>query len=438
MPKSSMGQEPRIGTGRPRLVGVCKSSPPQGRVGTNRRRTTRPDRRHLVCIRMPHQRTGLAQPPSTVPDAPTDKQSQNFQPPTPPAPNRLPWAPPLRHGCRNLPSLRDRPLRQEPRVGTDRFWQPPAAGPVVDAGLSNGDNGLPMVTLAERISEPELRRSRRLPGSPCTLAVQDAIAVNSLHRDNFTRFCPQGSTAIPACEMKYPGDAAHSRSFGAGFRGVDASSGVGLSPNALNINGANRYQFVMNNPTSATDPSGATIWFPGMPFSLPQTRPWPLEAWQGPPHSLPCKGGVCRYYVNTHYSQDLGVIDTTGNHPSANTWALYAENAMTVVAGYSELAADLDLVQSNTILTLAQYAYDANVSFIKTRVYTYACGTNYLESEWQSATTKDAHFIFTEHFVPGEANQNIVFPGSDSAIEGALSAWDQAAIEALFHSLGGD
>ena len=106
-----------------------------------------------------------------------------------------------------------------------------------------------MVTLAERISESVLRRPRRLPGSARTLEVQDATAGKSVHGDNFTRFCPQGSTGIPACEMKYPGDAAQPRPpVLAGFRPVSGASGK------LNINGANTYQFGMSNPVGRMDP----------------------------------------------------------------------------------------------------------------------------------------------------------------------------------------
>ena len=114
-----------------------------------------------------------------------------------------------------------------------------------------------MVTLAERISESEPRRSRRLPGSLRVPAVQDATAVKSLHRDHLSRFYPQGSTAIPACEIEYPGVAAQPRPpASAKFRPADATSGLGLSPSELNINGANTYQFVMSNPVGAVDPWG--------------------------------------------------------------------------------------------------------------------------------------------------------------------------------------
>jgi hypothetical protein len=39
---------------------------------------------------------------------------------------------------------------------------------------------------------------------------------------------------------------------------VDPTRGFGLSPNVLNINGANTYQFVMSNPVDRTAPTGLT------------------------------------------------------------------------------------------------------------------------------------------------------------------------------------
>ena len=68
---------------------------------------------------------------------------------------------------------------------------------------------------------------------------------------------PQGGTGIPAGEMNYPGAAAHMRPAAAtGFRGGDATSGFGLSPNALNINEANTYHFVGSDPVGSVDPWG--------------------------------------------------------------------------------------------------------------------------------------------------------------------------------------
>ena len=68
---------------------------------------------------------------------------------------------------------------------------------------------------------------------------------------------PQGSTGIPACEIEYPGAAAQPHPpASAGSRPAGATSGFALSPNALNLNGANTYQFVMSNPVGLADPGG--------------------------------------------------------------------------------------------------------------------------------------------------------------------------------------
>ena len=72
---------------------------------------------------------------------------------------------------------------------------------------------------------------------------------------------PQGGTGIPSGEMNCPGAAAHMRPAAAtGFRAVDATSGFGLSPNALNINGANTYQFVGDGPVGRADASGHDMY----------------------------------------------------------------------------------------------------------------------------------------------------------------------------------
>ena len=114
-----------------------------------------------------------------------------------------------------------------------------------------------MVTLAERISDPEPRRSRRLPSRLRVPAVPDATAGKSVHGDCFTAPYPQVSTGIPACETNYPGAAAQPQlPASAKFCKVDQTRGFGLSPNALNINGTNTYQFVMSNPVGAVDPWG--------------------------------------------------------------------------------------------------------------------------------------------------------------------------------------
>ncbi len=97
-------------------------------------------------------------------------------------------------------------------------------------------NGHIMVALNETDSELGLRRAAR----GCRV----------------TASCPQGGTSIAAGEVGCPGAAARSRCLGTGFRGVGAINGFGLSPNALNINGANTYQFVGSDPGSRTDAQG--------------------------------------------------------------------------------------------------------------------------------------------------------------------------------------
>ena len=97
-----------------------------------------------------------------------------------------------------------------------------------------------MIALNESTSEPGLRPAAR------------ACRVTATY--------PQGGTGIPAGEINYPGAAAHMRPAAATeFCAVDATSGFGLSPNALNINGADTYQFVMGNPVDRADPTGLNV-----------------------------------------------------------------------------------------------------------------------------------------------------------------------------------
>ena len=261
-----------------------------------------------------------------------------------------------------------------------------------------------MVALNETTSEPGPRRAARGGVAAATY--------------------PQGGTGIPSGEMNCPGAAAHMRPAAAtGFRAVDVTSGFGLSPNALNINGANTYQFVGDGPVGRVDASGQAIWFPGMPFALPQTGPGPLEAWRGPRHRLSAQDGKCRYYVNTHYSRYLGIIYTDGWKPATyGSWAQYAQGLLTGLGEYSEVAGDVGLMLSDTTFASGIYAYDGYVYYVKTRVYTYCCRYNYANARWQSTATKDVHFVFNEHGYYSMANLNPQLPGSSGALANALDA----------------
>ena len=95
---------------------------------------------------------------------------------------------------------------------------------------------------------------------------------------------PQGSTAIPACEMNYPGAAALTRHpASAKFCPVSGASG------RLDINGANTYQFVMSNPITSTDASGRNMIMTVLPYP---PQPWwpnnpPSAPWGSPPVLMP-------------------------------------------------------------------------------------------------------------------------------------------------------
>ena len=70
---------------------------------------------------------------------------------------------------------------------------------------------------------------------------------------------PQGGTGIAAGGVNFPGAAARTIFLGTGFRAADGTDGFGLPPNALNINGADTYQFVMSDPMSYSDPAGESV-----------------------------------------------------------------------------------------------------------------------------------------------------------------------------------
>ena len=126
-----------------------------------------------------------------------------------------------------------------------------------------------MVTLAERISDPDPRRSRRLPGPLRVPAVQDTAAVEPAHSDRVPAAYPQSSIGIPACEINYPGAAPQPHpSASTEFRPVNATSGFGSSPNAPNPNSINTYQFVMSNPEDTADPAGAFFLLDNVIFAV--------------------------------------------------------------------------------------------------------------------------------------------------------------------------
>ncbi len=79
------------------------------------------------------------------------------------------------------------------------------------------------------------------------------------------------------------------------FRNYSPSLGTWISQDPLSyVNGANTYQFVGSGPVGSVDPLGLAAG--------------PLMSRNGPPHDMGCKKGVCRYYINTYYYQNLGTL----------------------------------------------------------------------------------------------------------------------------------
>ena len=89
------------------------------------------------------------------------------------------------------------------------------------------------------------------------------------------------------------------------FRNYSPSLGTWISQDPAGyINGANTYQFVGSGPVAGVDPTG-------LDAALPVVQK-PVLIGKGSKH--PLSGG--RYYINYHYSQDLGDVITDGENPS--------------------------------------------------------------------------------------------------------------------------
>ncbi len=141
-----------------------------------------------------------------------------------------------------------------------------------------------MVAIAEAISEFKPRGRRQLRRTSVCSAENP-------------RFCSFSRLFVDRCSLTvddgqgpagYPGAAALSRAGrGTGFRGVDAEHNCGeLRSLPLNINGANTYQFVMNNPVGSTDPNGQAKVNPTKP-PTPPSPPTAGAPWWGNVHVKP-------------------------------------------------------------------------------------------------------------------------------------------------------
>ena len=210
-----------------------------------------------------------------------------------------------------------------------------------------------MVTLAERISESKLRRSRRLRGSPCTLAAQHTTAVKSVDGDNFTRFYPQGSTGIPGCEIKYPGAAAQPRpSASAGFRLVNGAG------RRLNINGANTYQFVMSNPVGNMDPSGFYFGAGSDPIIVGR------GTWmKANPPDVRLAPGHTEWYLAVPFRQYRSVVATRGLKPGGNFAVRILKRVLRKVPFVAETRAWAKAIETDLTITHLQWLFRLKATF---------------------------------------------------------------------------
>ncbi len=188
--------------------------------------------------------------------------------------------------------------------------------------------------------------------------------------------------------------------------------------------GVNLYEFVGGRAAVAMDPTG-TLVVPGMPIPLPMHGAGPLKFWRGAIHDLGRGAdGKCRFYVNTHYSQDLGTILTNGWSPAGEDWQAYVAPTFDILAKLTEVGGLVNELLSGTTFDTALYAYEAKVSFIKTRVFTYTCCKRYQNPVWESTTVKNVHFSFWSLGSIQSANLNLLLPGSNERLIDAIKEWD--------------
>jgi RHS repeat-associated protein len=203
--------------------------------------------------------------------------------------------------------------------------------------------------------------------------------------------------------------------------------------------GINLYAYVGSSPVGNVDAAGlAGGSVLGMPIALPQHGPGPLHFWRGPIHDMGCSGGKCRYYVNTHYSQNLGTVYTNGWSPKGEGWREYVTPEFDALAMVTEAGAAVQMMLGGTTMHTALYAYDVKVSYVKTRVYTYICGTHYVTLAWESTTVKQVHFTFWAVGGIQNANLNLRLPGSGGGtLRNAVIGWDSKLLNFVISELGG-
>ncbi len=190
--------------------------------------------------------------------------------------------------------------------------------------------------------------------------------------------------------------------------------------------GINLYGYVDSAPVGLFDPNGM--------------RAGRFHSWNGPLHDMGRKDGVCRYYQNTYYHQDLGIVYVVQTPKAWNTGIFsrlsnFIVKMLTHVAGGTDAGAVAnDFLKGTTVPGKHRYAHkwDIQVWAEKTRVYRYRCGTHFADPAWESTTLKYRHIYPTE---VGEGNNFVLLNSSDfeTFYESNLKV-----LEKLAHGFGGE
>jgi uncharacterized protein RhaS with RHS repeats len=201
--------------------------------------------------------------------------------------------------------------------------------------------------------------------------------------------------------------------------------------------GVNLYEYVGGRAVAGVDPMG-TLVVPGMPILLPMHGAGPLKSSRGAIHDLGRGAdGKCRFYVDTHYRQDLGTILTNGWYPAGSNGHAYVSPSFDALSKLNEIGGPINLMLSGTTMNdTALYAYEVKVTFIKERIFTYTCCKRYENPVWQSTNVEAVHFSFWHLGSIQGANLNMVIGGSDEKLIDASKEWDTHLLEYFLQETG--
>ncbi len=135
----------------------------------------------------------------------------------------------------------------------------------------------------------------------------------------------------------------------------------------------------------------------------------------GPIHEMGgCNGSVCRFYRNYYYYVGIGRWDVPAG-PKGSLLTKFA-HAVATLSGAGRL---INLLMSGVTLSTPEYACFFWLTWKDTRVFTYKCGTHYLDVRWQS-TTRHEDFQVHDKPIPqgwGPTGNNLVVPAPGETLK---------------------